>query len=144
RDHARTPMQWDASPKAGYTTGTPWIGVNPDHVEVNVAAQRDDPDSVLAHHRRLIELRHRDPVVTDGDFELLLPDHPAVWAFLRRTPDAELLVAANLAGEPVQVELDGDWAAAEPVLANLPNPPAQPGADLRLRPWEAVVWRRTR
>jgi len=143
RDHARTPMQWDASPGAGFTDGTPWIGINPDHGEVNVAVQRDDPDSVLAHHRRLIELRHRDPVLTDGDFELLLADHPTVWAFLRRSPAAELLVAADLSGEPVQLDLDKGWAAAEPVLANLPGPP-QPGPDLTLRPWEAVVWRRDR
>ena len=145
RDHARTPMQWDATPGAGFSTGTPWIGVNPDHVEVNVAAQRDDPDSVLAHHRRLIELRHRDPVVTDGDFELLLPDHPAVWVFLRRTREAELLTAANLSGEAVAVSLtlDDDWARAVPVLANLPGAP-KPAPNLALRPWEAVVWRRER
>ena len=85
RDQARTPVQWDASPGAGFSTGTPWLPVNPDHVTVNAAAQLDDPGSVLAHYRRLIALRHEDPVVTDGDFELLLPDHPAIWAFLRRT-----------------------------------------------------------
>ncbi|HVH24223.1 MAG TPA: alpha-glucosidase, partial [Pseudonocardia sp.] len=63
RDNARTPMQWDASPHAGFTTGTPWLPVNPDHREWNAAAQRDDPASVLAHYRKLIELRHENPVV---------------------------------------------------------------------------------
>jgi oligo-1,6-glucosidase len=145
RDHARTPMQWDASAGAGFTEGTPWIAINPDHVEVNVAAQLDDADSVLAHHRRLIELRHTDPVVTTGDFELLLPEHPSVWAFLRRGPDAELLVAANLSGSAVELALPlaQDWTAAQPVLANLPSPP-QPVPELTLRPWESVLWRRTR
>ncbi len=59
RDNARTPMQWDASPGAGFTTGTPWIAINPNHADINVAAQRDDPQSVLAHYRRLIALRKR-------------------------------------------------------------------------------------
>ncbi len=84
RDQARTPVQWDASPHAGFTTGTPWIAVNPDYVSVNAAAEVGQPGSVFEHYRRLIELRHTDPVITDGDFELLLPDHPAIWTFLRR------------------------------------------------------------
>ena len=99
---------------------------------------------MFAHHRRLIDLRHADPVVTDGDFALLLPEHPAVWAFLRRGTDAELLVAANLSGAEVAVDLplDGDWSAAEVVIANLPDPGRPDG--LVLRPWESVVWRRHR
>ncbi|SDQ03954.1 alpha-glucosidase [Quadrisphaera sp. DSM 44207] len=146
RDHARTPVQWDASPGAGFTTGTPWIDVNPDAAEVNAAAQVDDPDSVFAHHRRLIDLRHSDPVVTEGDFELLLPEHPSVWAFVRRGSDADLLVAANLSSQdvPVDLPLDGDWTAAAPVVAVLPQPPSAPSAGLVLRPWESVVWRRAR
>jgi oligo-1,6-glucosidase len=143
RDHGRTPVQWDASPHAGFTTGTPWIAVNPDHVEVNAAAQVDDPDSVFAHHRRLIDLRHTDPVVTDGDFALLLPDHPTVWAFLRRGADAQLLVAANLSAGDVAVDLplESDWSGAEVVLANLPDAPGP--VNPVLRPWESVVWRLT-
>ena len=58
RDNARTPMQWDASEQAGFTTGTPWIAVNPNHAEINAQAARADPDSVFHHYRRLIELRH--------------------------------------------------------------------------------------
>jgi oligo-1,6-glucosidase len=147
RDQGRTPMQWDSSPRAGFTAGTPWIGVNPDHSEVNAAAQAGDPDSVLAHYRRLIDLRHDEPVVTDGDFELLLPGHPAVWAFVRRTPAAELLVAANFSRDPVTADLGlpGNWHAAAPVVASLPRPPAAPagaGQAVTLRPWESVVWRR--
>ncbi len=105
RDQGRTPVQWDASPGAGFTTGTPWIAVNPDHVTVNAAAQVGQPDSVFEHYRRLIELRHSDPVVIDGEFELLLPDHPAIWAFVRRGHDAELLVVANFSAEMVSAVL---------------------------------------
>src|ERR1700733_5881909 len=116
RDQGRTPVQWDASSDAGCTTGTPWIAVNPDYVDVNAAAQVGRDDSVFEHYRRLIALRHADPVVTDGEFELLLPEHPAIWAFARRGRDAELLVAANFSAEPVSAELpleQAGWADAE-------------------------------
>ena len=66
RDNARTPMQWDASEHAGFTTGTPWLAVNPNHVEINAAAERADPDSVFHHYRRLIELRHAEPAVASA------------------------------------------------------------------------------
>ncbi len=147
RDQGRTPVQWDPSPGAGFTTGTPWLAINPDHTEVNAAAQVGDPGSVFEHYRRLIALRHSDPVVTDGDFELLLEDHPSVWAFLRRGPAAELLVAANFSSDAVSVGLpvDTDWAGASVVLTNLGgDAPLQPPPEAKLRPWESVVWRRAR
>jgi oligo-1,6-glucosidase len=148
RDQGRTPVQWDASPGAGFTTGTPWLAINPDHTEVNAAAEVEDPDSVFGHYRRLITLRHEDPVVTDGDFELLLEDHPSIWAFTRRTADAELLVAANFSSDVVSVgvPLDSDWSDASVVLTSLSSgdAPLQPPPDLKLRPWESVIWRRTR
>ena len=147
RDQARTPVQWDASANAGFTTGTPWIAVNPDYPEVNASAQAGQPGSVFEHYRKLIELRHTDPVVTDGDFELLLPDHPAIWAFLRRGPDAELLIAANFSADvtAAALPLDPEWADAAVVLANLPGTgPLQPPPDLKLRPWESVIWRRAK
>jgi oligo-1,6-glucosidase len=147
RDQARTPVQWDASPNAGFTTGTPWIAVNPDYPEVNAAAEVGRPGSVYEHYRKLIELRHTDPVVTDGEFELLLPDHPVIWAFLRRGAEGELLVAANFSADvtAAALPLGPDWADATVVLANLPGQdPLQPPPDLKLRPWESVIWRRTR
>jgi oligo-1,6-glucosidase len=147
RDQGRTPVQWDASPGAGFTTGTPWLAINPDHTEVNAAAQVGDPGSVFEHYRRLIDLRHTDPVVTDGDFELLLPDHPTVWAFVRRGSDAELLVAANFSSDVVGVglPLDPDWADASVMLTSLSDDaPLQPPPELKLRPWESVVWCRAR
>jgi oligo-1,6-glucosidase len=151
RDQGRTPVQWDASPGAGFTTGTPWLAINPDHTTVNAAAQVGEPGSVFEHYRRLIALRHEDPVLTDGDFELLLPEHPAIWAFLRRTAEAELLVAANFSADVVDADLTlapsqaGDWADASVVLTSLDgDAPLQPPPGLKLRPWESVVWRRTR
>ena len=99
RDNARTPMQWDASEHAGFTTGTPWLAVNPNHVEINAEAATADPDSVFHHYRRLIELRHTEPVVAHGDFHMLLEDDERVYAFTRRLDDVELLVLGNFSGE---------------------------------------------
>jgi oligo-1,6-glucosidase len=144
RDQARTPVQWDASANAGFSAGTPWIAVNPDHVDVNAAAQVGVDGSVFEHYRQLIALRHADPVVTDGAFALLLPEHPAIWAFLRRGPDAELLVAANFSADPVSAALpvDAGWADAEIVLASDPDRSPRQLPELALAPWESAVWRR--
>jgi oligo-1,6-glucosidase len=143
RDHGRTPMQWDATPCAGFTNGEPWIAINPNHQTVNVAQQRGNPGSVLEHHRRLIALRHADPIVSEGGFKLLVPEHPAVWAFLRPGADACLLVAANWssAGVEVALPLGPHWAGAGVVLTNLDGPSPELVPTLRLRPWESIVWR---
>ncbi|CAN5122080.1 alpha-glucosidase [soil metagenome] len=116
RDNARTPVQWDGSPHAGFTTGTPWLPVHPDADRVNVAVQRDDPDSVLAHYRRLISLRHDEPAVALAGFTMLLPEHPQVYAFLRRLDDVELLVLANLSGQQVEVDVPDGWDGAKVLL----------------------------
>jgi oligo-1,6-glucosidase len=141
RDNARTPVQWDGSVHAGFSTAQPWIAVNQDHVEVNAAAQRGDPQSVLAHYRRLIALRHDVPAVALGEFALLLPDHEQVWAFTRTHLDVQLLVVANLSDREVEADVpDTGWADAELLLGNLPGG----RGGLRLRPWESRVLRRTR
>jgi oligo-1,6-glucosidase len=136
RDNARTPMQWDDTEQAGFTTGVPWIPVNPNHTEINAAAARADPDSVFHHYRRLIELRHAEPIVAHGDFTMLLPDDERVYAFTRRLGDTELLVLGNFSGEPAAVDLPE--AGGELVLGNY----ADAGEELTLRPWEARVLRR--
>ena len=136
RDNARTPVQWDASPHAGFTTGTPWLPVNPDHVEWNAEAQRSDPASVLAHYKRLIALRHEDPVVALGDFTLLLPEHDDVYAFTRALDDEVLLVVCNVSRTPYRLADLLSQAMDTPlVLGNLPD------AGPTLRPWEARVLR---
>ena len=143
RDNARTPVQWDASPHAGFTTGEPWLAVNPDHVEVNVAAQRDDPDSVLAHYRRLIALRHAEPVVVSGDFTMLLPQDERVYAFTRTLDGTSLLVLGNFSGEPAPAPVPeaAEWAAAELLVGRV----GAPGTDddpIVLAPWEGRAYRR--
>jgi oligo-1,6-glucosidase len=143
RDNARTPVQWDASPNAGFTTGTPWIGVNPNFTEINAASQVDDPGSVFSHYRRLIDLRHTEPAVAHGDFTMLLPDDDAVYAFTRRHGAVELLVLGNFSGADVHADVEG-WDGAEVVLGNYPDAahPCGTGDPGALRPWEARVHRR--
>ena len=144
RDNARTPMQWNDGPHAGFTSGTPWLPVNPNYVDINAAAQVTDAHSVYAHYRRLIALRHEHLVVAHGDFTLLAPDDPVVYAFLRRLGQVEWLVAANFSADTAGLDLPEPdrWTGAELTLGNYPHP--QPNGDrLDLRPWEAVVLNRT-
>jgi oligo-1,6-glucosidase len=147
RDNARTPVQWDGTAHAGFTTGRPWLPVHPDHREVNAATARADPHSVLAHYRRLIALRHAEPVVALGDFTMLLPEDATVYAFTRRYDGVELLVLGNFSGRPATAGVPDaqGWAQAQVLLGNLPDPPAPVGAadaGLALEPWEARVHRR--
>jgi oligo-1,6-glucosidase len=137
RDNARTPVQWDDTEHAGFTLGTPWLPVNPDHGEWNAAAQRHDDTSVLAHYRRLIALRHEDAVVALGDFVMLLPEHDDVYAFTRTLDGDALLVVCNVSGTPYRLaDLLPEAVGAELVLGNLvKNDPAV------LAPWDARVLR---
>ena len=138
RDNARTPMQWTAGPNAGFTAGTPWIAANPNAAEINAEAEVADDDSVFAHYRALIDLRHRSDVVARGDYTLVLPEHPQIFAYTRALGDAALLVLANLSGDEARFD-PADlpaWADADLVLSNLDGSAAATGV---LRPWEAVV-----
>ena len=107
RDNSRTPMQWDASAHAGFmaadATGEPWIEVNPNHVEINAAAAVDDPDSVYAFYKRLIALRHDNPVVAAGDWRLVDGTDERVYAFTRTLDGVTLLVMVNVSGDCVRI-----------------------------------------
>jgi oligo-1,6-glucosidase len=145
RDHARTPMQWNATPHAGFTTGEPWMAVNPNSTSLNVAAEADDPHSVFHHYRRLIELRHELAVIAEGDFTMLLADDERIYAFSRRLDDVEVLVLANFTGDDAGFELpDAErWRGAELLLTNLDPPDDSRGIDVALEPWEARVYQRS-
>jgi oligo-1,6-glucosidase len=99
---------------------------------------------VFHHYRRLIELRHAEPAVALGDFHMLLPHDPHVYAFTRTLDDVQLLVLGNFTGEERTVEVDDAWDEdAERVLGNYPDPAALAVGVVTLRPWEALVLRRT-
>ena len=141
RDNARTPMLWDASANGGFTTGTPWLPANANRDVINAEVEIADPDSVFHHYRRLIELRHTDEVVVDGRFELLLPDHPHVWAFTRTLGDRVLLVLANISGRSVALGRDDipDLTGSEVLV---PTHSADRSTyDVALRPWESRIHR---
>lgn len=137
RDNARTPMQWDAGEHAGFTTGEPWIMLNPNYTEINAAAQEEDPDSILNFYRALIALRSGSEVLRRGSWRELLPESAQVAAYVRQLGGEEFTVLCNLSAEPAPLPFSlGE--RGEPVLANMP---ADAAARL-LRPYEAVVLRR--
>ena len=105
RDNCRTPMQWDDSPNAGFTTGTPWIDVNPNYTEINAASQVDDPDSVFSYYRELIALRHEMPIVVYGAYRPLLEDSPAIWAYERQMDGQVITVGCNWTDEEQPCDL---------------------------------------
>lgn len=119
RDNARTPMQWDASENAGFTTGTPWIAVNPNYREINAAAEISDPDSVFSYYQRLIALRHKYDIIVYGDFLPLLEDDPAVYAYERRLGNERLLVACNWTEHEAPCTLFADADAGNELISNV-------------------------
>jgi oligo-1,6-glucosidase len=139
RDNARTPMHWDSSPNAGFTTGKPWIPVNPNHVDINAVEQYDDPGSVFHHYRRLIELRHSEPCVAHGDFTMLVPEHEELYAFTRTLDGVRLTVVANLSDKDGLVpSREGVSVDGEVVLT---NEDGSLDPDAPLGPWAARVVR---
>lgn len=142
RDNARTPMQWSAAANAGFTTGTPWIKVNPNYTAINAEQAQADPDSIFHYYRRLIQLRKEMPVIVHGRTELILADHPHIFAFTRTWQSERLLVMLNFSHETHVVELPTDLinATYEAVIGNYSIEPGTPDRSV-LRPWEARVYR---
>ena len=108
RDNARTPMQWSAGENAGFTSGTPWLSVNPNYRYINAEDQLNDPDSVFHYYRRLIALRRTYPIIVHGDFHPLLEDDPGIYAYERRLGKERLLVLCSFTAADAACELGGD------------------------------------
>ena len=143
RDNARTPMQWDASANAGFTTGTPWLKVNPNYTEVNAAQALADPGSVFHYYQRLIALRKANPVMVYGRYELLLPEHTQIYAYTRTLDAERLLVVCNFSGDSPVFTLPAEvpMASADLLIANLEVLSGSSPRQFTLRPWEARVYR---
>ncbi|WP_425144847.1 glycoside hydrolase family 13 protein [Deinococcus sp.] len=141
RDNARTPMQWDDTPNAGFTSGAPWIGVNPNYPQINVAQSLADEASVFWHYRDLIRLRRAHPVIVNGRYELLLPDHPQVYAYTRSSGAQTLTVLLNFSREEVGLSWPAAVAFVEArlLLGNYDVPP-ETAEQLLLRGYEARVY----
>lgn len=139
RDNARTPMQWSAEANAGFTTGTPWIGVNPNYTEINAEEAVADPGSIYHYYRQLIALRKQNPVMVYGDYELIMEDHEQIYAYTRTLEEEKWLIVLNFTGHPVALELPEGLSTegGDIVIANYPVE----GVDSsQLRPFEARVY----
>lgn len=142
RDNARTPVQWDDSKHAGFTTGEPWFPVNPNAGTVNAKREVADTTSVFHYYRKLIELRHTMPIVVHGRFDLLLEEDEQIFAYTRTLGQEQLLVVANFSEKDVYLpaELAADWKDARLVIGNYPvSAPVEPDC---LRAWETRVYHR--
>ncbi len=139
RDNARTPMQWNDEANAGFTTGKPWLPVNPNYTQINAQAALQDPDSVFWYYKKLVELRKSYAVFAQGDFTLLEENHPHLFVYQRCTEKEQILVVCNFAAEEVPWERPDEWKEAKALIANYPQP-----AQGVLRPWEAVILYRER
>lgn len=133
RDNARTPMQWTGEEGAGFTDGTPWLPVNPNHREINARAAMADPDSVFHYYRKLIELRKTMPVLGEGSFTLLCPEDERVFAYTRDTEDCHLLVVCNFTGEEAAFDWPEQFRHADVLISNYE------GVIENLRPYEAKM-----
>lgn len=141
RDNARTPMQWSAEAHAGFTTGEPWIAVNPNYKDINAEEERKDPDSVYSFYRKLIRLRKTHPVFVDGRFELLLPEDEKIFAYTRTDGEHQMLVCANFSGETAECPFDRKWKGAEMLIHNYNDDPAWSTDEEKavLKPYEAMM-----
>lgn len=138
RDNARTPMQWDASENGGFTSGTPWLQVNKNYKTINAAAQVNDPDSVFAYYKKLIALRHTNEVMVNGVYDVLIPDHPQIYAYTRTLGDKQLLVLCN--DSDTNVDIPAELQEKIHVAKNILIQNYKDTDESTLRPYEAVVY----
>ena len=136
RDSARTPVQWDNSENAGFTTGKPWFYVNPNYKEINVAAEEQDPDSILHFYRKAISLRKALSVVRHGTYREHNPLSRKQYVYSREMPGQKLLVICSFSEGKTKLRLPRgfDLSSAECILSNYPDHPAT------LRPYECRVY----
>jgi oligo-1,6-glucosidase len=142
RDNARTPMQWDSSPEAGFTTGShPWLAVNPNYKEINAAREESDPASVLNYVRVLIGLRAHTLAFVYGDFEDLDPQHSHIFAYTRTLGSEKYLIVENFSSSPVAYTLPNGLKAANLLLSDIPGSHEANVSTLDLAPWESRIYK---
>ena len=137
RDNARTPMQWDDSENAGFTTGTPWIGVNPNYKDINAKAALADEDSVFHYYQKLIALRKEQPVLVYGHYALLEPDHESLYVYTRTLEEQKMLVICNFTKEEVSYEIPAEFGGKQVLISNYGRDGAE--GTITLKPYEALV-----
>lgn len=140
RDNSRTPMQWSSEENAGFTTGTPWMKVNPNYLQINVGKQENDAESILSFYKKMIRLRNENDVFTYGVYDLVDEDHPQVYAYSRSGEDGKVMVVSNLTKSVAKFELN-ESQFTELLLNNYPVDEGDGTGVMTLRPYETRVYR---
>lgn len=143
RDNSRTPMQWDDTENAGFTTGTPWIMVNPNYKEINAKEQQQRGDSVFHYYRKLIRLRKEHEIIPYGSYELLLPEDKRLYAYTRSLGGEKLLVVCNFSREETAFWVPEEFGntPGELLIQNYGERKKLGAGELMLKPYEAFVWK---
>ena len=137
RDNARTPMQWDDSAQGGFTSGEPWIRINPNYKEINAVQQLGDPDSVFHYYQKLIRLRKEKDIIVYGDFEALYRDDDKIFAYTRKLDQKKLLTVCNFSDQNAEMDIPEEFAGAQCLITNLGRTVFD--RNFVLRPYEAFV-----
>lgn len=137
RDNARTPMQWDDSAYAGFSTATPWIMVNPNYTKINAKDQVNREDSVFKYYQKLIKLRHESELIVYGTYDLILDDDKDIYAYIRTLGDEKLIVYCNFSENTREVELPEEFTNGKVLISNYID--AKVNHKITLRPYEAIV-----
>ena len=137
RDNARTPMQWDDSTYAGFSTAEPWIMVNPNYTKINAKDQVSRENSVFKYYQKLIRLRHESDLIVYGTYNLILDDDTDIYAYVRTLGDEKLIVYCNFSENTREVELPEEFTAGKILISNYDD--AKVSEKITLRPYEAVV-----
>ena len=137
RDNARTPMQWDDSAYAGFSTATPWIMVNPNYTKINAKDQINREDSVFKYYQKLIKLRHESELIVYGTYDLILDDDKDIYAYIRTLGDEKLIVYCNFSENTREVELPEEFKNGKVLISNYID--AKVNHKITLRPYEAIV-----
>jgi len=139
RDNGRTPFQWDNSTNAGFTTGKPWLKINPNYTTINAAAQDKDPNSTLNYFRALVKLRKENKVLVYGKYELLDKDNPNVYAYSRTLNGKTVLVLLNFTSKVNAASLPTTLQLGKTLINNLPNTLTLANGSTTLQPYQACV-----
>lgn len=137
RDNARTPMQWDDSAYAGFSTANPWIMVNPNYTKINAKDQVNRKDSVFKYYQKLIKLRHESELIVYGTYDLILDDDKDIYAYIRTLGDEKLIVYCNFSENTREVELPEEFVNKKVLISNYSD--AKANQKITLRPYEAIV-----
>ena len=137
RDNARTPMQWDDSAYAGFSTTNPWIMVNPNYTKINAKDQVNREDSVFKYYQKLIKLRHESELIVYGTYDLILDDDKDIYAYIRTLGDEKLIVYCNFSENTREVELPEEFTNGKVLISNYID--AKVNHKITLRPYEAIV-----